>query len=202
MGRQHTQTDIDQALFELVHSQDNAQAASEALSDAGLIVSPKQITQWKRDLPDRYERARESLTTVLAAKAEDLALKYGQAEMLAVDLTLQQLERAKNSERVEDSIDARDLSVIGKNLATARGISTQNANLMRGRPTTITENRDSQAILRELAARLGLDKAQPAIDTTAEEVPDETLPAPEAEHHSPDCQLERAAGSAASRTPE
>ena len=130
--------------------------------DHGLNISAATLIKWRDDeFPDRYERARENLAVKLGDEAEELAHEYAQIERQVV---------AKLRDNL-DVIDARDLPGTLRNLATARGISTTNANVLRGRPTAITETRDASDVMRAIATRLGVH--QPVVDASAVEVPQE-----------------------------
>lgn len=60
----------------------------------------------------------------------------------------------------------RDASASAKNLATTGAILTDKALLLEGRPTSISETRDSDAIWASIFKEAGL------IESTAEEIPD------------------------------
>lgn len=157
-ARQFTDSEIGKALMELVRHNNNAAAASRALKDEhNLSVGAAKLIEWRdTTYPDRYEQARDTRAAVLANEAEDLAHAYARAEWLALNKTVESIE--------EGTVDPRDLGGLVRNLATAKGINLSNANVLRGRPTSITESRGAEDIMRSLFAKLNV------VDSTAEEV--------------------------------
>lgn len=151
-----TEAEIDRCLTELAFHQGVAAPASRALKENhGISISPNKLIEWRDDTyVDRYERNREALVVRLAEEAEGLAHEYAAIER-------QVAARLRDS---VDEIDPRDLAGTLRNVSTARGISLTNANVLRGRPTSITETRGAEDIMRALAYKLGV------VDSTATEV--------------------------------
>lgn len=157
-ARQFTDSEIQKSLMELVRHNNNAAAASRALKDEhNLSVGAAKLIQWRDETyTDRYEQARDTRAAVLANEAEDLAHAYTRAEWLALNKTVESIENGQ--------VDPRDLGGLVRNLATAKGINLSNANVLRGRPTSITESRGVEDIMRALVSKLG------SVDSTAEEI--------------------------------
>lgn len=146
--------------MELVRHNNNAAAASRALKDEqGLSVSAAKLIEWRDEThTDLFERCRDTRAAILANECEDIAHAEVRLEWLV-------LEKAK--EKVEnDEIDARDLGGLLRNVATSKGINLSNANVLRGRPTTIHESRGAEDIMRALFSKLNMP-----VDSTAEEIP-------------------------------
>lgn len=105
----------------------------------------------------RYEHLRHEVAPRIAEKvaveAEDLARRYAEAEMA----TLEKYGRELGDLKVGEAAGAL------RNLATSRGISTDKASVLRGRPAAIVEHKSQAEILRRLA-ELGV------IEGTAEEI--------------------------------
>lgn len=153
--RIETSDDITHCLLELAFHNNNATRASKKLRADGWKVDRFTLLELRKKHPDRYERAREAQRTAsMADDAEELAHTYAGIERKAADMLEDQIHE----------LEPKELAATLRNVATARGISIQNASALRGRPTHITESRDASQIMRALAAKLGV---QEAVDTTA-----------------------------------
>lgn len=108
----------------------------------------KTLDRWKVRLADRYEQIQADvvprLHAQLAAEAEAAAFDAMDAQRLALELTRTQLNTG----------EIKDASTATRNLATVAGIMTDKAALLRGRPTAIIEQRNTDEILNSMAAKL------------------------------------------------
>lgn len=149
--------DVERALQALAIAGGSPKGASELLKEGGVSLTPTQLAQWKRRHAQRYTQICQDLApeiqNMMAADAESLALRYAEVETTMVD------RLASSLDEDPDAIRTRDLPQALKALSTARAISTDKSQLLRGKPTQINVN----ASLDELLAKLSslADEADP-----------------------------------------
>lgn len=163
--RRYTEEDVQRGLTQLALCNGNHAHAHDDLATQGHDIPAETLRSWaKNQHAHQYEQIRSDLVprihARIATQHEDVARQALEAQALAIQLTHQQLA----------SGNAKQPSTIARDLGTVAGISTDKANLQRGRPTHITEHRDIAGILRSLEANI--PGVQPAdADTTATEIP-------------------------------
>ena len=157
--RRYVEEDIERGLTMLALCGGNWRRAGERLREQGFDIPPKTLESWKRQThTQRYEETRARLLPriqeKIAAEAEDLAIAYAETERQA-------LEAFDLS-----SLSPKDAAGAIRNLATAKAINVDKAQLMRGNPTQIVEKRDAGEILSKLKSRIG------SVDVESEEITD------------------------------
>jgi hypothetical protein len=149
-----------------------AELGSSRKASAETGIPDKTLREWRRTTHrERFDQIRTQflpkIRERIARDAEDLALRYAEAEHEALDaLDVTELKPA-------------DLANALPRLATARGISTDKANVMRDKPTQITEVRGGVEIINSLSNRfphLVSDVDADSEDITDAQVDEDTHP--------------------------
>jgi len=148
----------------------NARRASRELEEKGLKIPRTTLQKWSQSQHvERYtELRREVMPRIhdrMARESEDLAIEYGEAERKTLERYLQVVPELKPAEAAGAA----------RNMATSRGIATDKALLLRGRPSEITEHRNVGEIIRALKAK-GATVTLPTggvLEGSAEEVADD-----------------------------
>jgi len=151
----------------------NTRRAHRALKARGLHIPRTTLMQWATTQHmDRYDALRREVIPKvhdrLARESEDLAIEYGEAERKTLERYLQVVPELKPAEAAGAA----------RNMATSRGIATDKALLLRGRPNQISEHRNVGEIIRALKAK-GATVTLPTevLEGSAEEVAeDDPLP--------------------------
>ena len=161
--RRYTKEDRDVALTALVLAGDNCRQAIRDLEAAGELVGLNDVTlgKWRSKYPDQWAEVQTRLAPELEEKK---AQRMDKVVHAALEVTEMQLEKAR--ETVGD-LAARDAPGAARNSATVAAILTDKAQILRQRPTQITQH-DYEAGIKKLE-RMGL------IDSTAEEIKDAEL---------------------------
>jgi len=140
----YTEHDIRRGLTELALAAGNSRLASKRLEAThGAQVPHRTLHAWKTETHTAlYEQLRTEIlpkvNETIAAEADALALAYAQKEAEAIEgLTF-------------DDVKPADRAAIVRNLATAKAINIDKSQLLRGKPTSITEHRDMTEALRAL----------------------------------------------------
>lgn len=162
---QLTVDQVERALLEVAILSGNCSAASRRLKEVhGLDIAQPRLKNWVLNLHrTRYEEIRRDVVpkihATIANEAEDLAVAYAEAE--------------RDTLKIYDPsrISGKDLPGAIRNLATAKAINLDKAQLLRGNPTEIIEKRNPQQILDGIAARF------PQLVVDAEVVDDDERPA-------------------------
>lgn len=121
------------------------------------------LRRWAKDThAARYHAIREQVMprihAEIAAESEDLARLWGQLERKGVEDLHETWDQLKTPEK----------SAALRNATVSRGISIDKASLLRGKPTSIVENRTPDELLRKLASSQVAD----VIDGEAEDITD------------------------------
>lgn len=122
----------------------SAKKAMVKLRKQGFDIHEQTLYHWKDAEPELWDRIRnETLDKVLGTVADEsiaLARQYAELEGQHIEKALTEL----------DSLDARDRANMIRSVATARGISTDKAAGLHGRPTQVVEHRQAADIIRRL----------------------------------------------------
>ena len=154
--RIETSDDITHCLETVALFNGNVTRAARNLTEDGWKTDRFALLRLREKHPDVYERVQDALVIRQADKSDENAYR-----MAAITGKL--LDRLENN---PDEIEIKDIPAAARNLSTARGIEIDKSNVLRGRPSIITEQRDASQIMRALASRLGV---QSAVDTDAVE---------------------------------
>lgn len=148
MPPKHTEKEITESLMAMIAWAGNANAASRALKAKGISVSGTTLTQWTREkYYDRYDKMREQYAAQLEGQ---LAHEYRDIARLAVEVEREALEYMREYMK---SGKERDPSRAAANAATVAAKMTDKVMSLTGRPTQIVETRNTEEILRSLAAK-------------------------------------------------
>jgi len=147
----YSQEDIDWCLQALVAWAGNSNAAHtwlEAHAEGRRVPSKGTLINWRKTLHwERYEQLREQWGSLreraIANDMRDVAAAAVDAQMLAVERAKERLEADRDSEPART---AAALAKVGQ-------VSVDKLLSLTGRPTTITENRNVNEILRSLVAK-------------------------------------------------
>ena len=159
-SRRYTHEQVDRGLLAVAACAGNSAEASRRLGDQGLEIPARTLRAWRCETyPERYVELANAhgheIEEILVARTREVSLKAAEAELLAIDKTVEELEAG----------NARDPSASARNLATVRGIGTDKLALLTGRPTHRVEQRTSDDIMDRLR-KYGM-----VVDGTAEEIP-------------------------------
>lgn len=154
---------IERGLMEVALAGGNVALASRRLKDRGHDIASTTLGYWVNvSRAGRYaEVAAEhaaKVEEVIVREARENAMKAAEVERLALDKTVEQLEKGQ----------LKDASTAARNAATVKGINVDKTLIMTNRPNQITETRQADDILRKWQ-ELGI------IDSDAEEIPPEQL---------------------------
>jgi len=142
-----TAEEIERGLFAMIAWAGNASAASRYLTANGLEISPATLNNWKQTHAIRYLELREHHA---AQMEENLAHEFRDVARLAVEAQRAAIGAAQ--QRIADG-DEQDPARAAANLARVAQSSTDKLLSLTGRPSQIIENRDTEAIIRSLAAK-------------------------------------------------
>lgn len=169
--RSYTEQEIRDGLTEMALSGGNSRLASRRLKVRGLSIPHQTLQSWvSKTQLERYDEVRREVVprvhARIAAEHEDLARLEAEAERKALEVFLSKAE----------NMSAAEASTAGRNWAVTRGISTDKANTMRGKPTGIVEHR---VTAKELWRSLSKGVPGLVVEGTAEEIsPAEILEPP------------------------
>lgn len=141
------ETERTKALLALAHWNGNGRKASQELAQDGLEIDQKTLWRWSRKQHvAEYERIRAEVLPIVETRAAE-----GYANLAA-----RQIEVAHRiTDRLEANIEEippRDLPAANKNTVTAAAISTDKAQLLNDRPTSIIQ-RSASDVLRSLKSK-------------------------------------------------
>jgi hypothetical protein len=160
-GGRYSTEEVEQGVTALALMNGNAGRAHRELRALGVQVPRRTLGSWTRIHADRYEAIKRDVVPRIhrrmADQAEELADRYAEAELTALERLVPKLQELKPAE-VTGAL---------RNLATSRGISVDKSLLLRGQPNMIVQHHhDIEADLRMLQS-LGVADV---VDSTAEEV--------------------------------
>lgn len=136
--------DVDKCLLALALNGGALARTVREMKAAGVKVSADQLREWRDKFPKRYQwHAAEN-----AAKLEkDIISNQREVIAAATQATLDAI--AIEHERIKQG-EVKDAAAAARNLATVVGISTTKLLELSGRPTSITEVRKPEEILKAL----------------------------------------------------
>lgn len=187
--RQYTNEERERALTALALRGGSVTRARELMAQDPLfdrVPEAASLKRWQRDYAERY-----SEILVLVAPQLEEAAKHDYRQIVARtnEAHLAAIERAHDGIKVDIDLPAdatpediqraselasarwsgaRDASQVAKNLAIAGGVAADKLALAEGRPTSITEHRDPDQILRAIEAIAG---RRDSVDSSAVEEP-------------------------------
>ncbi len=136
---------VETALHVLAANQGNSVKASELLALQGTHIGSSTLTRWKNDNhAERYRKIQADRAPLLEAQAITTSL-----ELVALYGTIEQRAAELLNEKLDD-LPPKELANTVSKLAVAKGINTDKALLLQGRPTSVTEHRDTTEIMRAL----------------------------------------------------
>jgi hypothetical protein len=168
-----TPTERESAIRAIVLSQGNVRRAQAALASSGLNVSERQLRDWKAG--ERYEELEANREWI----NEDLAITSEQIATLAGEATVKLLNSINEMDedelrKLSPNVRAMALQKTGLAMATA----TDKALLLRGRPTSIREDKSLVELMEYLDKRFGkviqFAPELKAIDSTAKDITPES----------------------------
>ena len=162
----HTDDEVNLALKLVVLNGGRLKNTSEQLEEEGFVISRNTLRDWRdKAFPRRYAQIRHELgkdvTEEMAGRALERALEADNAEKAYIEAAVKRLAE----------VDATHLAKNALALANAKSNNIQASQLLRDRPTQITETRSVDDLVGVLE-RLGVAKKDEAI--TAEVVEEET----------------------------
>lgn len=164
MSRRWTPEEIDSALTAYILL-GSAEKAAQACRDADLPVPARTLTGWLRKHASRLQELERDIAPQVA---ERIAARSERIALLAVETEEKLLQKVNEGvERMKPEAAAQAL----KNVTTSKALQFDRiAGPVRGRPNVVVQRLDSDAVMRQLANRLGF-----AIDSTAVEIPPKEL---------------------------
>lgn len=143
--RGRTPQDVINALSTVVACHGSINKAAEVTG-----ITAATLSRWKAAYPRRYAALHDTVSRELEEDGirygREMILKLHEAEELALEKTVDALKEG----------NVRDPAGTLQRLATTRGITTDKLMTLTGRPTSITENRSVEEILRALRAKAGI----------------------------------------------
>ena len=139
--------DVDRALLALALNGGAIERTVRELKAADVKVSSDQLADWRDKFPKRYqwhatENAAKLEKDIISSQREVIAA----ATRATMDAVAMEHERIKRGE-------TKDAASSARNLATVVGISTTKLLELSGRPTSITEVRKPEEIIKALKSR-------------------------------------------------
>ena len=138
----------------------NTRLAARMLKAEGYDYPRDTLEEWKHRFAERYQEVmaevRATVGKRMAEEIDDLARRYADAQRATIDRYMQELP----------SMGERALSGHLRNLATARGISTDKGRILRDEPTSVIGQHKSAD---ELWAQLKRIAPHAFVDSTADE---------------------------------
>lgn len=139
--------DVDRALLALALNGGAIERTVRELKAADVKVSSDQLADWRDKFPKRYqwhatENAAKLEKDIISSQREVIAA----ATRATMDAVAMEHERIKRGE-------TKDAASSARNLATVVGISTTKLLELSGRPTSITEVRKPEEIIKALKNR-------------------------------------------------
>jgi hypothetical protein len=154
----YTPAMVDIALLTVAMCGGNHSRAHQTLIDQGHKVSLAAVKGWRSSYPNRYralaDKHKGAIEREVIASVREMTLRASEVAYAGIELEAQRIATG----------EVRDAGSSVRNMATAIGIGIDKILLLEGRPTTITESRSSDDVLRGL-------QAKGYVDTTAEELP-------------------------------
>lgn len=140
--------EIQRGLIAIAYAGGNYTRASRDLKEDGITINPSTLRRWAvEQYPDRYADVRRKvLPQIQAAMAQEhTALAHRQTEVAAALVDELDQERAQLEPR--DKINALAKMDIGSGIHSEKGL------LYDGQPTSITQGKSVEELLRGLKAR-------------------------------------------------
>lgn len=171
---EHSQEEIDRALYEIARQAGSTRKAAAALSADGVAINESTIRHWKTVTHrNRYSeiatKRSSSLDELIASEATEIALQASDVEKLA-------LKQVRTGLSDADGLEA---SMILRNVTSSKTQQIDKAGHIRGRPTQVIKVEGLED-LRRIQAQLVRLGAADVVDSEAEVV-EEIDPGPEAE---------------------
>ncbi len=156
----YTQTEVDEALRAFILGGGRYTATVELLSEAGMEVTADALRYWvQHAFATRYHSLREELGKdvgeQIAGAAMERATQMNEAETKVIQRIEEEAEEGAPK-------DLAALSTVSRNLAQAKSLNIEKAQLLRDKPTQIKETR-SVAELLGVLQRAGVLKVEPKL---------------------------------------
>lgn len=165
------EADKERGLLFLAMAAGNAAQAERDLAAIGAPIPIQTLRRWAKADPERYERIQTEVHTRLhhkmAAEAEALVAKAATVQHAYLDRMVAEVAE----------IPSKELPKAFQATAVAAGIHTDKSRLLRDEPTTITDNRTADEIMRKLVA-MGVARRVNAQDVVIESPASVTETAP------------------------
>lgn len=141
--KDYTEEEKDNAMTALAVNSGHLDRTVEMLREAEAPVPRSTLHQWRKDDPERYERAQKKAVPQVKARLADM---HEGLVAAAGNIEARMLERLHNE---LDELATKDLPNATKSLAVVGGIHSEKGLLYRGEPTQIIE-RDLHSLKRAL----------------------------------------------------
>jgi maltooligosyltrehalose synthase len=140
---------LETALQVLAANAGNSVSARQQLLERDIDVPESTLKYWRNHAhADRYAE----LLNTIAPKLEQAAAHTALGITLAAStLELDLIEGLREAHHNGD-LSPKDMANALRNVSTTRGISTEKYLLLTGRPTSVTEHRDTGELMRALAS--------------------------------------------------
>jgi hypothetical protein len=159
----YSEEDVERVLGYLAVNRGNAVKTREKLAEDGHPAPSKDtIYKWRDEHPRRYERLRtEAMDRVYAAMAGEMEELFAEEVQLERELVARMRSEAPN-------LKPGEVSGALRNVGVTKALNVDKANIIRGRPSQITEKRTYVEVIDKLQ-QFGL------IEGEAEEIPQPQL---------------------------
>jgi hypothetical protein len=150
MPKRHSQEEIERGLLMLVLHSGNSKEAAKALADNDMPISERVLRDWRDRHSQRYAEiqtdAAPAVAKRIASQAEQIMLKAGDIEHSILDKL--------SSKIAEGKLSGAELATALQKVSSSKSLNNEKISApIRGRPSSITEHRLPDEIIRSLAAR-------------------------------------------------
>ena len=163
--RPYTDAEKERALFAVALCSGNCERAAKGLAEHDekyAAPDARTLRRWKAQHSELYSRVESDALPRVRA---ELASEFTDLARAELNVTRKLLSRLDSE---ADALAPRDLAGAIRNLKVSGAVGVDKAQLLRGEPTEIKQNRSSAEILRALKDRYGVE----VVDGTAEDVTD------------------------------
>jgi hypothetical protein len=150
---------VETALHVLAACGGNSRQAAEQLANQGINVHERTLRNWPHQHADRYAEIRRTVAPLLEARAIATAYEVVDRAGEVEQILLEKIQAEA------DTMNAKDAAAAFRNISTSKGINLDKLLILQGRPTQVTEHRDTTELMRALS---NLNPSL-VIESTAEE---------------------------------
>jgi hypothetical protein len=166
MAMRWTLEEQERGLRELANCRGHREMAAQRLAERGLPIPAKTLSHWAYQVPATRARYAELRVEVEGQVHETIAHEYENLALKALEV---QSELLGDLSEKRAGLTAKELATAVNATATAGGIATDKAQVLRGKPSVIVENRNPYELIGKWFPEIA-EAYRDAVDGEAEEM--------------------------------